>query len=66
MDAVEAELRALGEEPSGRVRLGAFQSAIHTLAVPAIAHLGHPACRWSSSSWNRTPACPRCSRARST
>lgn len=42
MDAVEAELRGLNEEPSGLVRLGAFQSAIHTLAVPAIGHLGHP------------------------
>jgi DNA-binding transcriptional LysR family regulator len=37
MDTVEAELRGLREEPAGLVRLGAFQSAIHTLAVPAIA-----------------------------
>jgi DNA-binding transcriptional LysR family regulator len=37
MDTVEAELRGLREEPAGPVRLGAFQSAIHTLAVPAIA-----------------------------
>ncbi|MET9630803.1 LysR substrate-binding domain-containing protein [Lentzea sp. NPDC006480] len=42
MDAVEAELRGLNEEPSGRVRLGGFQSSIHTLAVPAIQHLNHP------------------------
>ncbi|MDT7785145.1 MAG: hypothetical protein QOF58_3564 [Pseudonocardiales bacterium] len=42
MDAVEAELRGLDEEPSGRVRLGGFQSSIHTLAVPAIQNLGHP------------------------
>lgn len=39
MDAVEAELRSLGEEPVGLVRLGAFQSAIHTLAVPAVTRL---------------------------
>jgi len=37
MDTVEAELRGLREEPAGPVRLGAFQSAVHTLAVPAIA-----------------------------
>jgi len=37
MDTVEAELRGLREEPAGLVRLGAFQSAIHTLAVPAVA-----------------------------
>jgi DNA-binding transcriptional LysR family regulator len=36
MDTVEAELRGLREEPAGLVRLGAFQSAIHTLAVPAV------------------------------
>jgi DNA-binding transcriptional LysR family regulator len=35
MAAVEAELRGLGEEPAELVRLGAFQSAIHALAVPA-------------------------------
>ena len=35
MDTVEAELRSLSDEPVGLVRLGAFQSAIHTLAVPA-------------------------------
>ncbi|MCR6489706.1 LysR family transcriptional regulator [Amycolatopsis sp. OK19-0408] len=39
MDAVEAELRSLGEEPVGQVRLGAFQSAIHTMAVPAVTRL---------------------------
>ena len=40
----EAELRALNDEPIGTVRLGVFQSAIHTLAVPAAAHLAgtHP------------------------
>ncbi|GAB3138627.1 LysR family transcriptional regulator [Amycolatopsis sp. NPDC004378] len=39
MDTVEAELRSLGEEPVGQVRLGAFQSAIHTMAVPAVTRL---------------------------
>ncbi|SDJ44655.1 LysR family transcriptional regulator [Streptomyces indicus] len=39
MDSVEAELRGFGEEPSGLVRLGAFQSAVHTMAVPAIRRL---------------------------
>ncbi|WP_086843863.1 LysR family transcriptional regulator [Amycolatopsis kentuckyensis] len=42
MDTVEAELRSLGDEPAGLVRLGAFQSAIHTLAVPAVTRLAHP------------------------
>lgn len=44
MDAVESELRGLGAEPAGLVRLGAFQSAIHSLAVPAVAQLArtHP------------------------
>ncbi|HEX6339685.1 LysR substrate-binding domain-containing protein [Umezawaea sp.] len=44
MDTVEAELRGLGEEPSGLVRVGAFQSAIHSLAVPAVVELArtHP------------------------
>ncbi|MGW6602621.1 LysR family transcriptional regulator [Streptomyces sp. NPDC055036] len=39
MDAVEAELRGLGEEPAGLVRMGAFQSAIHTMSVPAVTRL---------------------------
>ncbi|HEY4023107.1 MAG TPA: LysR family transcriptional regulator [Pseudonocardiaceae bacterium] len=39
MATVEAELRGLGEEPAGLVRLGAFQSAIHSLAVPAVTRL---------------------------
>lgn len=39
MDTVEAELRSLGEQPAGLVRLGAFQSAIHTMAVPAVTRL---------------------------
>ncbi len=39
MDTVEAELRSLGEEPVGLVRLGAFQSAIHTMVVPAVTRL---------------------------
>jgi DNA-binding transcriptional LysR family regulator len=39
MATVEAELRGLGEEPVGLVRLGAFQSAIHSLAVPAVTRL---------------------------
>ncbi|WP_206669191.1 LysR family transcriptional regulator [Streptomyces sp. IB2014 016-6] len=44
MDTVEAELRGFGEEPVGLVRLGAFQSAIHTMAVPAVTRLAgeHP------------------------
>ncbi|MEV6028699.1 LysR substrate-binding domain-containing protein [Streptomyces sp. NPDC052036] len=39
MDGVEAELRGFGEEPAGLVRLGAFQSAIHTMAVPTVSRL---------------------------
>ncbi|MCO5995300.1 LysR family transcriptional regulator [Actinoallomurus rhizosphaericola] len=39
MTAVGAELRSLGEEPAGLVRLGAFQSALHSMAVPAIVRL---------------------------
>ncbi|BCJ48427.1 LysR family transcriptional regulator [Actinoplanes ianthinogenes] len=44
MDATEAELRGLADEPVGTVTLAAFQSAIHTLAVPAVARLAerHP------------------------
>jgi DNA-binding transcriptional LysR family regulator len=44
MDTVEAELRGLGDEPAGLVRLGTFQSAIHTFAVPAVIALArtHP------------------------
>lgn len=44
MAEVEAELRALDGEPVGTVRLGAFQSAIYTLAVPAVTRLAstHP------------------------
>ncbi len=40
----ESEVRALNNEPIGTVRLGVFQSAIHTLAVPAAARLAqsHP------------------------
>jgi DNA-binding transcriptional LysR family regulator len=37
--AVEAELRGFGAEPAGLVRLGVFQSVIHTLAVPAVIRL---------------------------
>ncbi|MFE6776274.1 LysR family transcriptional regulator [Streptomyces sp. NPDC057702] len=39
MGTVEAELRGFGDEPAGLVRLGAFQSAIHTMAVPAVTRL---------------------------
>ncbi|MEU9336164.1 LysR substrate-binding domain-containing protein [Streptomyces sp. NPDC048290] len=39
MDSVETELRGFGAEPAGLVRLGAFQSAIHTVAVPAVTRL---------------------------
>ncbi|MCF3964362.1 LysR family transcriptional regulator [Streptomyces fuscigenes] len=44
MDGVEAELRGFGDEPAGLVRLGAFQSAIHSMAVPAVVRLArrHP------------------------
>ena len=44
MAEAEAELRALNDEPIGTVRLGSFQSAIYTLAVPAVARLAtsHP------------------------
>ncbi|MFI9508881.1 LysR family transcriptional regulator [Nocardia sp. NPDC052566] len=44
MDGVEAELRSLGDEPVGLVRVGAFQSAIHPMAVPAVRWLAdrHP------------------------
>ncbi|ALE73359.1 MULTISPECIES: LysR substrate-binding domain-containing protein [unclassified Pseudonocardia] len=44
MADAEAELRALHDEPIGNVRLGVFQSAIHTLAVPAAERLAasHP------------------------
>ncbi|WP_405160892.1 LysR family transcriptional regulator [Nocardia sp. NBC_01499] len=44
MGTVEAELRGLGAEPAGLVRLGAFQSAIHSLCVPAVTRLArtHP------------------------
>jgi DNA-binding transcriptional LysR family regulator len=39
MATVEAELRGLDAEPAGLVRLGAFQSAVHSLAVPAVTRL---------------------------
>ncbi|GAA3566445.1 LysR family transcriptional regulator [Amycolatopsis ultiminotia] len=44
MAAAEDELRALNDEPIGTVRLGAFQSAVFPLAVPAAARLAttHP------------------------
>ncbi|MFF0537414.1 LysR family transcriptional regulator [Streptomyces coelicoflavus] len=44
MADVEAELRALNDEPIGTVRLGVFQSAIYSLAVPAANRLAttHP------------------------
>ncbi|MFF7798812.1 LysR family transcriptional regulator [Streptomyces olivaceus] len=44
MAGTEAELRALNDEPIGTVRLGVFQSAIFSLAVPAAARLAttHP------------------------
>ncbi|MFI7311660.1 LysR substrate-binding domain-containing protein [Streptomyces hygroscopicus] len=47
MAEAEAELQALNDEPIGTVRLGAFQSAIHTLAVPAATRLAttHPRLR---------------------
>ncbi|GIE99402.1 LysR family transcriptional regulator [Paractinoplanes rishiriensis] len=44
MDAAEAELRGLTDEPAGTVTLAAFQSAVHALAEPAVARLAddHP------------------------
>ncbi|MEV7232050.1 MULTISPECIES: LysR substrate-binding domain-containing protein [Polymorphospora] len=44
MDAAEAELRGLGDEPAGRVTLAVFQSAVHALAVPAVSRIAraHP------------------------
>ncbi|MCP2096544.1 DNA-binding transcriptional regulator, LysR family [Actinosynnema pretiosum] len=44
MDTVEAELLGVGGEPAGLVRVGTFQSGIHTLAVPAVLQLArsHP------------------------
>jgi DNA-binding transcriptional LysR family regulator len=39
MDAAAAELRGLGDEPAGSVTLAVFQSAVHALAVPAVARL---------------------------
>jgi DNA-binding transcriptional LysR family regulator len=44
MDAVEAELRGLADEPAGTVTLAAFQSAVHALAEPAVARIAerHP------------------------
>lgn len=44
IDTVEAELRSFGAEPAGLVRLGAFQSAIRTFAVPVVTELSrtHP------------------------
>ncbi|MBB2947547.1 DNA-binding transcriptional LysR family regulator [Actinoplanes lutulentus] len=44
MDAAEAELRGLADEPAGTVTVAAFQSAVHALAEPAVAHLAarHP------------------------
>ncbi len=44
MADAEAELRALGDDPLGVVRIAAFQSAIHSLVVPAAGalRLAHP------------------------
>lgn len=44
MDAAEAEVRGLADEPTGTVTLAAFQSAVHALAEPAVARLAgrHP------------------------
>ncbi|MEU4688930.1 LysR family transcriptional regulator [Actinoplanes sp. NPDC023714] len=44
MDAAEAELRGLADEPAGTVTVAAFQSAVHALAEPAVAWLAarHP------------------------
>lgn len=44
MSDAETELQALGDDPTGVVRVAAFQSAIHSLVVPAAAMLrvAHP------------------------
>lgn len=44
MGTVEAELAALAGQPVGRVRVGALQSAVHSLVVPALDRLAaaHP------------------------
>ncbi|WP_433300377.1 LysR family transcriptional regulator [Actinoplanes sp. CA-030573] len=44
MDAAEAELRGLADEPAGTVTLAAFQSAVHSVAEPAVTALAerHP------------------------
>ena len=44
MDAAEAELRGLDDEPVGTVTLAVFQSAVHSLAVPAVSRIArrHP------------------------
>lgn len=44
MDAAERELRSMGDEPAGTVTLAVFQSAVHSLAVPAVSRLAgrHP------------------------
>jgi DNA-binding transcriptional LysR family regulator len=44
MTDVKAELQALDQEPTGVVRVAAFQSAIHSLVVPAVTalRLEHP------------------------
>ena len=44
MADIEAELHALDGEPSGIVRVAAFQSAVHSLVVPAVQALrtSHP------------------------
>ncbi|GIJ44099.1 LysR family transcriptional regulator [Virgisporangium aliadipatigenens] len=44
MDAAEAELRGLADEPAGTVTLACFQSAVHAMAEPAVARLAerHP------------------------
>ncbi|GAA3767465.1 LysR family transcriptional regulator [Micromonospora maritima] len=44
MDAAEAELRRLADDPAGTVTVAAFQSAVQALAEPALARLAarHP------------------------
>ncbi|WFE53267.1 LysR family transcriptional regulator [Micromonospora sp. WMMD1155] len=44
MDAAEAELRRLADEPAGTVTVAAFQSAVQALAEPALVRLAarHP------------------------
>lgn len=68
MADVEAELRALNDEPIGTVRLAVFQSAIYSLAVPAANRLAttHPHLRLELVEMEPHEAAPPCAPARPT